>query len=378
MRRPSFLVGLAGLLLTLGGCTGTVDDAPGPVPVATTPPVLSAWNLLVRDGETLEVRGDAVPYDLNTPLFTDYAHKLRTVWMPKGAVATVDDGGVIQFPVGTVITKTFYYPRSGAGPVASSDGSEFDGRRLDLRRVRLMETRILVRRTSGWDALPYVWNDEGTEARLSIAGAIEPVGLSVRGERQDFSYVVPTQAECASCHAWDHTQADIRPIGPRLRHLDRSFDYVDGAANQLASWQQRGLLANVPTGGSPAPLASWPPAPDGDLALAARSYLDINCGHCHSPIGPADTSGLYLHWEETSLRRLGACKQPIAAGRGSGGRPVSIWPGDPARSILHFRMTSRDPAQMMPEIGRSLVHEEGVALIGNWIRSLEGDCVSML
>jgi hypothetical protein len=55
-----------------------------------------------------------LPYDLNTPLFTDYAHKLRTVWMPKGQSAVYNAENTFDFPVGTIISKTFYYPK-GAG-----------------------------------------------------------------------------------------------------------------------------------------------------------------------------------------------------------------------------------------------------------------------
>jgi hypothetical protein len=33
-------------------------------------------------------------------------------------------------------------------------------------------------------------------------------------------------------------------------------------------------------------------------------------------------------------------------------------------------MKSLDPGVMMPEMGRKLVHDEGVALIEEWIRSL--------
>ncbi|MBD3648037.1 MAG: hypothetical protein HUJ31_11435, partial [Pseudomonadales bacterium] len=122
----------------------------------------------------------------------------------------------------------------------------------------------------------------------------------------------------------------------------------------------------------------WEPGKLDYLEVRARDYLDINCGHCHSPTGSADTSGLFLHAAETSLRRLGVCKPPIAAGRGSGGRSVSIWPGRPEASIMVYRMEATDPGTLMPELGRSLVHEEGVQLIAEWIRSLEGECNSNL
>ena len=37
-------------------------------------------------------------------------------------------------------------------------------------------------------------------------------------------------------------------------------------------------------------------------------------------------------------------------------------------------MQSRELGIMMPELGRSLVHDEGVALIAEWIESLTGEC----
>lgn len=367
---PVMLLALVGLL---AGC-GQQQAGLAAVPLDVTPQRLSEWQLFSREGDQLRVRSDAMPYTLATPLFTDYASKLRTVYLPPGKTATVDDSGTIAFPVGTVITKTFYYPRPKGELIAAESGATVP-ESLDLGRVRPIETRLLVHRDQGWEALPYVWLDDGSDARLAIAGDIKPMVVSHGGKSTDFSYVVPTRAECASCHVWNHTTAKLRPIGPNVRHLARSIATAGGVVSQLDRWVDAGLLQ--PFDADPfTPAAVWPPAPGENLEHAARTYLDINCGHCHSPIGPADTSGLFLHFGETSLRRLGACKQPIAAGRGSGGLAVSIMPGQPEASIMHFRMQSTDPGQMMPEIGRSLVHREGVALIGQWIREMEGECVA--
>jgi hypothetical protein len=120
--------------------------------------------------------------------------------------------------------------------------------------------------------------------------------------------------------------------------------------------------------------ALWRAGATDDLDHRARSYLDVNCGHCHSATGAADTSGLFLNAAEVSLRRLGACKPPIAAGRGTGGRQVSIAPGEPDASILIFRVDATDPGIMMPELGRTTVHVEGVELLRSWVASLPGDC----
>ena len=71
---------------------------------------------------------------------------------------------------------------------------------------------------------------------------------------------------------------------------------------------------------------------------------------------------------------MGRCKPPIAAGRGSGGFNYSLVPGQADQSILTFRMASRDPAAMMPELGRTLVHQQGVELIRSWINTMQGEC----
>lgn len=113
---------------------------------------------------------------------------------------------------------------------------------------------------------------------------------------------------------------------------------------------------------------------EASLDHRVRSYLDINCGHCHSPVGAADTSGMFLNIEETDPLKLGVCKPPVAAGQGTGGFLFGIDPGNGKESILTFRMESLDPGAMMPELGRSLVHEEGVELIIDWIEAMSGEC----
>ena len=110
------------------------------------------------------------------------------------------------------------------------------------------------------------------------------------------------------------------------------------------------------------------------LDARARSYLDINCSHCHNKVGPADTSGLLLEPDSPFGPSLGLCKLPIAAGTGTGDRKFGIVPGKPDESIFTYRMESTNPAVMMPELGRSLAHREGVELIAEWIAEMDGAC----
>jgi len=342
------------------------------------PPKLSDWNVVYRDGDKLALNQGVVPFDLNTPLFSDYAHKLRTVWMSNGQAAKYAPKESFDFPVGTILSKTFFYPKAkgGADAVARTydESRDRSGEGLDLRNVRMIETRLLVHRAQGWVALAYVWNAEQTEAELARTG--DSVALSLvadDGGREDFTYQVPDQNQCAGCHASNNTTRLIRPLGPKARHLNRDYAYASGSENQLAHWTMLGYLQGAPASGAPRN-ANWRDAARASLDDRARAYLDVNCGHCHNARGPADTSGLLLDIGDHEPRHLGLCKPPIAAGRGTGGHRFGIVPGKPDESILAFRIDSDDPGVMMPELGRDVVHKEGAALIRAWIAGMQGDC----
>lgn len=354
------------------------------------PASLSDWQVVKREEGRLVLNQGVVPYDLNTPLFSDYAHKLRTIWMPAGSSARYSETASFDFPVGTIISKTFYYPLpagqswdgKSVARTSPSDGGTADEMALqktglDLGKVRLIETRLLVRRKEGWIALPYVWNDAQTDATLERTGAVVSLELvDAQGGREMASYQVPDQNQCAGCHTTDNRSRKILPIGPKARHLNRDFAYAAGAENQLAHLSRIGYLKGAPTPGQAPRAADWADAAHASLDDRARAYLDINCGHCHSATGPAITSGMWLDASTRDRLKLGFCKQPIAAGKGTGDRLYGIVPGDPDASILAFRMGSDDPAMMMPELGRSVIHREGVALIREWIKAQQGGCGS--
>ena len=349
---------LAALLLAACGAQAvTPAYHPG-----ANPEVLSGWGAVaVRDGELVLGEG-VLPYDLQAPLFTDYALKLRTVWTPQPLTGALPDDPAAM-PVGTVITKTFYYPEGGEGVTRGAPAPVNAETGLDLAGYRLIETRLLVRREDGWHPVSYVWDEDETEARLTRVGAVVP--LSLDGEA--FPYVVPNENQCAGCHASDGTTAELRPLGPTPGQLAGAYPYADGAQIQLARWTAAGLMDGVPDG------VAWDDEAE-PLGARARAYLAANCAHCHNPVGPADTSGLDLSLTAAPGPALGLCKLPIAAGSGTGGHRYGIEPGAPGRSILTYRMRSTDPGAMMPELGRALVHEEGAALIEAWIDAMEGDC----
>lgn len=361
------------LVLLLGSC----GRQPVVVHPADTPPArLSEWGVVVERNGYLELDGDAVPYELNVPLFSDYALKLRTLWMPPGTAATYRDAGPFAFPVGTIISKTFYYEKAANFDEANmrvlrqDRDARVDGR-LDLETHRLIETRLLVHYEGGWKALPYVWNDAQDEAYLEPAGDVQQLTHVTAHGSESFVYVVPDVNQCAGCHVTNHASKRLQPIGLRAWQLNRPYADAQDGATQLDEWIHSGRLSGAPEHPPTGP--RWGDAAASTTALA-RAYLDVNCAHCHNEAGAADTSALDLSQSRPLDRRYGICKPPVAVGRGSGDRPYDIYPGRPDQSILLYRMQHSDPAIAMPELGRGTMHAEAVAVIGKWISELDGDC----
>jgi uncharacterized repeat protein (TIGR03806 family) len=388
MKFPQYLISLRSLgravlalplLLAMSACNKT----PAPVNFIADgkPAHLSDWGVVYAQDHRLAMNGGVVPYDLNTPLFTDYAHKLRTIWMPKGVSAKYDADNAFDFPVGTIISKTFYYPRvAGAArdakavAVTYDMSGDFSGSGLNLDKVRLIETRLLVRRANGWEAFPYIWNAEQTDAELARTGDQIPLELTpADGPAKPITYVVPNVNQCASCHVSDIKSKQFQPLGPKARHLNRDYVYDGVAENQLTHLTKVGYLTGAPDPASAPRNANWLDKSQ-DLNARARAYLDINCGHCHNSKGAANTTALHLNAGAPADLHIGLCKPPVAAGRGTGNFQFDIMPGKPDESIMIYRVSSSETGVMMPELGRSSVHREGVDLLREWIAAWQGSC----
>jgi len=311
---------------------------------------LSEYGLFQQPLKDLEPVSDVLPYDLNTPLFTDYADKLRFIYLPEGTSIRYSGKEVLDFPEGTILVKNFFY----------------NDTQLKNAATKIIETRLLIKKAEGWIALPYIWNDAQSEAYLEITGGTVPVHLKKHGS--PFEYRIPSMIQCKSCH---ELNAAIMPIGPTARQLNKEYEYAEGKANQIMKMIEKDWITDHPEPNAWPEVAQWDNPESGSINARARAYLDINCGHCHRPGGPGKNSGLDLTVFATNEHSLGIGKSPVAAGAGSGGLRYDIVPGEPDRSILVFRMRSNDPGIMMPELGRSLVHEEGIELVERWIESLE-------
>lgn len=346
MRRLGVIV----LFVWIAGCAPGREEGPLLKTILSDAPAerLSDYGFFVDEAGRVPAAG-VVQYDLINPLFSDYASKHRYVFIPDGQAAAYRDDQVFDFPVGSVLIKTFAFSADMRSPEVGE---------------RFVETRLLIRAEDGWKAYPYVWNDDQSEAYYSPVGMRTAIRtLTPSGEAVDLQYAVPNQNQCKTCH---QSGQALSPIGPTARNLNHTGP---AGINQIADWTSRGALTGAP---ATQLIPAAPDAFDGSLSLEhrARAYLDINCSHCHKADGGASNSGLFLRWTEEDPVGWGVRKHPTAAGRGAGANRFVIEPGRPDESILLYRMESTEPGVLMPELGRSVVDEKGVRLMREWIASM--------
>lgn len=321
---------------------------PGSVPY----PNLSDYHFFEGDMAILEPASGLIPYDLITPLFSDYAKKKRFVWMMEGSTASYDsDHKVLNFDDGTVLIKNFYY----------------DNVLPDLGR-RIVETRLLYRLNGSWHFAEYVWNEDQTDATLDLSGAYTTINWMEGGEEKMVNYRIPSEVECLTCHK---TGTSALPLGPKPQNLDRAFSYEDGVKNQLTKWSEMGYLS----GDFPIDidrLVAWDD-PNELLEARVRSYLDVNCSSCHLEGSHCDYRPLRLAWNESAeISNMGVCVEPDDVLNST--LLYIILPGNTERSVLHHRLATTEEAERMPLLGRTVVHEEALSLITDYINSLTDIC----
>jgi uncharacterized repeat protein (TIGR03806 family) len=295
-----------------------------------------------------------IPYDVNSPLWSDGAAKQRFVALPDGerirvkdcarepgtCEASPQDDGHFQLPVGSVLVKTF----------------EVGGRRI--------ETRLLARWNElTWKGYSYAWNEAGTDADLveDVEGGLKKTIADGSGGTQVWHF--PGRAQCLQCH----TRAAGISLGLTTAQLDRDFTYSPAiGSNQIETWERIGMFEQAP--GRLAPLPS-PLQPAVSQDQRTRSYLHVNCSNCHRPHGSFE--GIDLR-QQTPFAAMGLCNAEPEKGTLGVEGARRLVPGDPSRSLLSLRMHAPEEGRM-PQIGTSVIDPAGTALVDDWIRSIQ-DC----
>lgn len=348
--------------------SGVSIDAPIRIDLTQVPlPKLSDYRFFVGPLKNLKPGYQVIPYKPASELFSDYAHKKRFVWMPKGTHATYNgDDNVLEFPVGTALIKTFYYDHVQPADV-----------------TQIIETRVLIRTSaptpsdSGWKAYDYVWNEAQTEAFLDTEGngIFVPITFVENNVTHSVNYKIPAATECATCHKLNPTQSEngelMIPIGPKPQNLNTLFNYGSYTRNQLQRWRQAGYInSSLPPIASIYSTVDWTDTSK-PLELRARSYVDMNCAHCHRLGGHCDYTPMRFNFSNTNMADFGLCMVPTAM---IDNGPFVINGGRSDQSEMVIRMNSTEESVRMPLIGRTVIHEEGVQLMKDWIDAMTTSC----
>ncbi|WP_233450972.1 Ig-like domain-containing protein [Hanstruepera ponticola] len=338
--------------------TGTVTVLVRPVtpvnydPTAFPYSTLSEYNFFEGDLKDLNPVYGVIPYDINSALFSDYAHKKRFVWMPNGSKASYEnDYSSLNFPVGSFLIKNFYYDNV-----------------LPENVTKIIETRIMYMTDEGWEFAKYVWNDNQTEATFTNDGSFVSFDWIEDSETKSVNYRIPSRAECFTCH---NKFGEPQAIGPKPQNLNKDYPYNSGVMNQMAKWADFGYLEDsypneIET------TVSWDD-PNEPIDLRVRSYIDINCAHCHAEQSYCEYRPMrFAYNTNDDLTNMGVCVEPDT--NIGNDYPFIMNPGDADASVVMFRISSIEEQYRMPLLGRTLQHIEGVELIREWMNSLPDRC----
>ena len=309
------------------------------------PATLSATGLFA-DLTDLAPAPGVTPYEPNLRFWSDYAHKRRWFVLPDATNRmTWAREDAWTFPDGMIWVKHFDLEMTRGNPATS----------------RRIETRLLVKNASGSYGVSYRWNDAQTEATI-VADAGESFALNVieGGVPRVQNYRIPSRAECLACH----TPQAGHALSFDTRQLNRDATMNGFTGNQLALLRDAGYFHNPPDSPNLLPRHLRPDETSFPLEARVRSYLAVNCAHCHRAGGTAPTA-----WDgraSITLEQTGLVHGPAVNNGGNSANRLVV-PGDLVRSIVLNRVAVANGFTRMPQLGSNELDQEAIALLTAWI-----------
>lgn len=309
-----------------GGGMVTIPDFNFPTTI-TFEQNLSSYNIFQGNPQDLLPADDFQLMELSSVLFTDYSKKQRLVKVPLGEQMSRNADGSLNFPDGTILVKTFYY---------------YNDERDTTLGKRVIETRLLIKDGDLWNIATYLWNEAQTDATLELNGLDTEVNwITANGINRTTLYHVPDENECIACH---QSNSSTIPLGTSLRNLNRDVTRNNMSLNQIQHLQSVGVLNSFNIN-QVSQIVDYKDL-NSSLENRARAYLDINCSHCHNPNAweePAEQDMDFRY--ETPLNQTGITQE--------------------SDEIEELVVDGE-----MPFIGTTVLDDEGVQLIIEYINSL--------
>jgi putative heme-binding domain-containing protein len=326
---------------------------------------------LFRSVKRHEPAPGVVPFSVNAELWADHSTAERFVALPGRTTAKMYDSPV---PIpGGFFSGQVFFPKDGV--LARTVSLELE--RGNPRSRRRLETQVLHYDGETWRGYTYAWDDAQSDATLVPAEGMERtftvVDTKAPGGRRHQRWRYHSRAECLRCHnPWAGP-----PLAFTLAQLNKEHDYGGVKDDQLRALAHAGLIEllhydseskkTTPLREPPKVRLANPHDRSAGLDGRARSYLHVNCSHCHQ-FGAGGTADLQLRYdvalEETKTLEV----RPVQGTFDIAGAHI-LSPGDPYSSTLYYRMAKLGRGRM-PHVGSEVVDERGLRLVHDWIRRL--------
>jgi uncharacterized repeat protein (TIGR03806 family) len=305
--------------------------------------------------------GGLIPYQPNTPLWSDGAVKSRFMALPNNGGTLTPDQQISflptnswTFPAGTVFVKNFDL-------VVDQTNTNTPLRRL--------ETRLLVRDINGAVyGVTYKWRPDNSDAELLSSSLTENILITNATGVSTQAWYYPSPADCLTCH----TPAANYVLGVNTRQLNGSLTYpaTGNTDNQLRTLNRLGLFNPAFDESAITNFESLSALTNltASLEQRARSYLDANCAQCHRPGGAGITFDARY---DTPLSQQNITNYPAAFSLGVDNACI-VKADDVWRSVLLSRINTNAAAIKMPPLARSIIDTNAVQVIAGWINSLPG------
>jgi hypothetical protein len=225
---------------------------------------------------------------------------------------------------------------------------------------RRLETRFLVKTTTDVYGITYRWKEDGSDADLvPEEGADVTFPVTVNGAASTQTWRFPSRNECRACH----TPVAGLALSFNTRQLNRDYPYGAVTKNLISSLSDAGYFSTpvATTNGLPALVRAN--QAEHSLESRVRSYLSVNCVHCHQPGGAA-----LGNWDAragTATDAAGLINGALVNPGASAGNRVVV-PNAPGLSMLLKRLQGIEGPRM-PPVATNEQDPEAIALLTDWI-----------
>ncbi|MGZ5553529.1 MAG: PQQ-dependent sugar dehydrogenase, partial [Chthoniobacterales bacterium] len=311
----------------------------------TNPPGLLSQTGAFSNLATLTPNNGIIAYAPNVPFWSDYAIKTRWFSIPNPNTPMIfNQDGNWTFPIGSVWIKHF----------------DLETVRGDPSSRRRLETRFIVKTSSGNYGITYKWRSDNSDADLvAESGLDEIIPITVNGSPTTQTWHYPSRNECRTCH----TAVAGHALSFNTRQLNRGNTYGAQTLNQIKYLSDQGYFLTPVNGVNNMPAFAVATDTTQSLEWRARSYFAVNCVQCHQPGGAS--LGNWDARPTTPTDSANMINGLLADNRGDPANKFVV-PNDTSHSMALQRIEGNGVPRM-PPLATNELDPNAIQLLTDWI-----------